>query len=72
MKLLSLLISLMLGPLTVQFSQSTFMDSESSTNMTIVLVLGGGTSSSDITITVIPSEQSPLSAEGKKCLAAMW
>ncbi|XP_065910088.1 uncharacterized protein [Dysidea avara] len=52
------------GPLTVQFSQSKFMGSESSTNMTIALVLGGGTSSSDITITVIPSEQSPLSAEG--------
>jgi len=37
------------------------MSSESSLNVTVTLVLGGGTSSSDITVTLIP-----LSASGKK------
>jgi len=45
----------------VQFSQPIFMGSESSLNVTVALVLGGGTSSSDITVTVIP-----LSAASKK------
>ena len=59
-------VYLLIGPLAIEFSQSTFVSSESSTNITVTLVLDGGTSSSDITITVILSEQSPLSAEGKK------
>jgi len=53
------------GPLTIEFSQSRFMNSESSTSIVATLILGRGTSSSDITVTVVPSEQSPLSAEGK-------
>jgi len=43
------------------------MGSESSINLTIALVLDGGISSSDITVTVMPYEQLPLSAEGKIC-----
>ena len=50
------------GPLTIEFSQSRFYSSESSTNMVVTLILGRGTSSTDITITVILFEQS---AEGK-------
>ena len=55
------------GPLTIEFSESRFMSSESSASIVVTLNLGRGTSSSDITVTVVPSEQSPLSAEGKKC-----
>jgi len=50
------------GPLTIEFSQSRFNSSESSTNIVVTLILGRGTSSTGITVTVIPTEQS---AEGK-------
>ena len=55
--------------LTVQFSQSVFTANESSGVILVTLLLEGGTSDSDISVTVIPSDQSPLSAEGKRCVS---
>ena len=55
--------------LMVQFSQSTFPGSESLGKVPVTLLLEGGTSNSDINVTVIPSDQSPLSAEGKRCVS---
>ena len=51
----------------VQFSQSTFSGDEASGAVHITLLLAGGTSTVDINVTVIPSDQTPVSAEGKKC-----
>ena len=52
----------------IEFSQHYFNSSESSGSVPVTLLLVGGTSSSDINVTVIPSDQSPLSAEGKRCV----
>ena len=49
----------------MQFSQTNYFDIETSGMVTVTLLLGGGTSSNDITVTVMPSDQSPISAEGK-------
>ena len=51
--------------LTVQFSQIIYFGSEKSGIISVTLLLGGGTSSNNITVTVTPSNQSPLSAEGE-------
>lgn len=53
--------------LTVQFSSANYTDSESSSSISITLLLGGGTSSSNITVIIMPFDQFPLSAEGKRC-----
>ena len=50
----------------VQFSQSTFAGDEASGAVHVTLLLAGGTSTVDINVTVIPSNQTPVSAEGKK------
>ena len=55
--------------LTVQFFQANYSGLETSGIVTVTLLLGGGTSTNDITITVIPSNQSPVSAEGKKSVS---
>ena len=55
--------------LMVQFSQPNYTTSESSGVVPVTLMLEGGTSDSDISVTVIPSDQSPLSAEGKRCVS---
>ena len=55
--------------LTVQFSKSKYISSERSRGIPVMLILGGGTSSNKITVTVIPSDQSPVSAEGKEHLS---
>ena len=51
--------------LTVQFSKPTFSGTEPTGVVTVTLLLGGGTSASDISVTVTPSDQSPVSARGK-------
>ena len=56
---------MLLGPLTVAFSSDIFEDAESSSQIPITLLLGRGTSAFDIDITIILSDQSPASAEGK-------
>ena len=50
----------------VQFSHSTFTADEASGVLPVTLSLVGGTSAINFTVTVTPSDQSPLSAEGKR------
>ena len=52
----------------VEFSQPIYTGSESSGNLPVTLLLYGGTSAINITVTVMPSDQSPPSAEGKICV----
>ena len=51
--------------LSVEFAQMVYSRSEASGFIPVTLLLRGGTSTNDITVTVIPSDQSPVSAEGK-------
>ena len=55
--------------LTVQLSKNMFFGDESSGVITVTLLLVGGNSSYDINVTVTPSNQSPLSAEGERCVS---
>ena len=50
--------------LKVQFPESTFPGAESLGRVPVTLILVGGTSDRNINVIVIPSDQSPLSAEG--------
>ena len=52
--------------LTVTFSQTSYTGLEQSGVVSVTLLLEGGISSSDISVTVTPSDQSPVSAQGKK------
>ena len=49
----------------VQFSQDRFIGSEASGFVMVNLELIGGSSASPFTVMVTPSQQSPVSAEGK-------
>ena len=49
--------------LMVQFSQNTYSGSETSGTVHVMLLLRGGTSTSDITVTVMLSD---ISAKGKR------
>ena len=51
----------------VQFSNATYSGSEESGAVPVTLFLEGGTSPFAITVTVMPFNQSPVSAEGKRC-----
>jgi len=53
----------------VTFSQSVYPGTELLGRVPVTLILEGGTSDSDITVVVTPSDRSPLSAEGKKCVS---
>ena len=53
----------------MEFSQSTFTGSESSGIVPVSLSLGRGTSDRDISVIVTPSDQSPVSAQGKRCVS---
>jgi len=55
--------------LTVQFSQNVFTGSEVSGIVPVSLLLGGGTSARPISVIVTPSDQSPVSAQGKICVS---
>ena len=55
--------------LSVEFSQSSYTGSESSGVVIVTLSLSGGTSTNDIIVTVIPSDQSSVSAEGKESMS---
>ena len=63
--LLKCCISHLHTALTVRFSSSNFTASESSGSIPVTLLLEGGTSSSDISVTMVPSDQSPVSAQGE-------
>ena len=56
--------------LTVKFSKMIYTSSESSESIPVTLQLEGGTSDRSIRVTVTPSDQSSLSAEGKKEICA--
>ena len=55
--------------LRVEFSDTVYTGSEQSGFVRVTLVLRGGTSASDISVNVIPSDQSPVSAQGKRCVS---
>jgi len=55
--------------LMVEFSQNTFTGSESSGAIPVSLLLREGTADRDISVIVIPSDQSPVSAQGKRCVS---
>ena len=65
-----ILLIFLLDPLLVNFSAATFSGSESSGNVSVDLVLKGDWFIIDgnISVIVMPSDQSPLSAEGKRCV----
>jgi len=54
--------------LRVEFSDTIYTGSEQSGFVQVTLVLRGGTSTSPISVNVIPSDQSPVSAQGKSCV----
>ena len=47
------------------FQSDQFVHAESSLQFSIALLLGRGTSAFNITVTVLPFDQLPVSAEGK-------
>ena len=55
--------------LSVEFSQSSFTGPESSGSVVVSLLLGRGTADRDISVIVTPSDQSPVSAQGKRCVS---
>ena len=58
--------------LSVEFDQVTYAGLESSGVITVTLSLSGGTSTNDIIVTVIPSDQSSVSAEGKESMSCTY
>ena len=54
--------------IAVEFSQSIYNVTESSGNLTVTLFLRKGISDINITVAVTPYDQSPSSAEGKRCV----
>ena len=63
-------IFVLLG-IMVSFTQSTFMGMESAAFVMVGLQLEGGTSASPFSVTVTPSEQSPMSAEGNSVMCVL-
>ena len=51
--------------LTVQFSKASFSGVETTGVVSVTLLLERGTSASIINVTIIPFDQSPVSAKGK-------
>ena len=57
--------------ITVRFSQPGFTGSESMGFVLVILDLTGGTSARPFSVTVTPSEQSPVSAEGNSVMCVL-
>ena len=55
--------------LQVEFAKRVYTASETSGFVSVTLSLSEGTSTNDITVTVVPSDQSPVSAEGKTLIS---
>jgi len=53
----------------VGFSDNVFNGSESSGRILVRLLLSGGTSATPVSVIVTPSDQSPVSAQGKRCVS---
>ena len=49
----------------MEFASAQFTGSESSGFIEVVVIITGGTSTTPITVTVTPTEQTPASAMGK-------
>ena len=57
----------------VEFTQSSFSGVENTGFLDVALQLTGGTSSTPFSVTVTPSEQTPVSAEGNiVCIIMCW
>ena len=54
--------------ITVRFTQTQYTGTEAAGIVTVTLELVGGTSSYSFDVTVTPSEQSPVSAEGNSVM----
>ena len=52
----------------VRFSAPSFSGDETSGEIKVIVLLEGGASTTDLTVIVQPSELSPPSAEGKRCV----
>ena len=57
---------LFIGKLAVGFSHPNYNINESSGSLMVTLLLRRGVSAISITVTVMPSDQSPLSAKSKR------
>ena len=55
----------------MRFTQNQFIGSEAMGFVTVNLELTGGTSASPFDVTVTPSEQSPVSAEGNNVMCVL-
>ena len=60
--------------ITVRFTQDQFSGSEATGFVIVNVELHGGTSAYPFNVTVTPSEQSPVSAEGNSimCIIYVW
>ena len=61
----------MLLGIRVRFAQTRFVGSEAMGSVTVDLELVGGTSASEFDVTVTPSEQSPVSAQGNNVMCVL-
>ena len=52
--------------LSVEFGSDEFVGSESTGHVEVVVIISGGSSTTPIEVVVTPSEQSPVSATGKR------
>ena len=57
--------------ISIRFTQAQFTGSEAMGFVQVFLVLDGGTSASPFSVTVTPSEQSPVSAEGNSVMCVL-
>ena len=55
----------------VQFEQGRFTGTEDSGFITVILQLSGGRSDSPFSVTVTPSQQSPVSAQGNSVMCVL-
>ena len=56
----------------MEFDEESYASVESFGVMIVTLSLSGGTSTNDIIVTVIPSDQSSVSAEGKESMSCTY
>ena len=58
--------------ITVRFTQDQFLGSEATGFVIVFVELHGGTSAYPFNVTVTPSEQSPVSAEGNSIMCISY
>ena len=57
--------------IVVRFRQNRYTVSEAARSVTVILDLIGGASADEFSISVIPSEQSPVSAQGNSVMCVL-